>query len=96
MALDVGILRADHRTFVDRVAEVESNTSTLQPNMSQMQQDIKILAAGMEALQKRAEDTESHSRRNNVRFMGFAEGSEMPNPDLFLSLGYLPRSEELV
>ena len=70
VALDVGLLRSDHKKLAVCVAEVEAATTTLQPKAKEMQQDIKTLTAGMEALQRWAEDAEGCSRRNNVRFLG--------------------------
>ena len=84
ITLDVGLLRADHRKLVSRVASVETNLSELQPTTRDLQHTVKRLATEVHVLQRRAEDAEGRSRRNNVRFMGFAEGSETHNMELFL------------
>ena len=84
VALDVGVLRVEHGKLADRVREVESVTTKWSPELVEIQQNIRALSDNVEVLQRRAEEAEGRSRRNNVRFMGFAEGSETPDADLFL------------
>ena len=52
VALDVGLFRSDHKKLVECVVEVEAVASNLQPEVKEMQQDIKMLSADMEALQR--------------------------------------------
>ena len=84
ITLDVGLLRADHKKLVTRVATVETELSDLHPATKDLQHTVKRLASEVQGLQRRAEDAEGRSRRNNVRFVGFAEGSETQNMELFL------------
>ena len=84
VTLDVGLLRSDHKKLAERVTSVELINTTTQPEIKTMQQEINRLTTGMEALHKRAEEAEGHSRRNNIRFIGFRERVETPAADLFL------------
>ena len=84
VALDVGLLREDHKKLADRVSEIEFTHSTVRPSVQQLQKEVKNITVDIETLQRRAEEAEGHSRRSNVRFMGFPERVEGNNADLFL------------
>ena len=84
VALDLGILRADHRKLAERVTELESGSLTVQPTIHQLQKEVRDMAVDVGALQRRAEEAEGRTRRNNIRFVGFPEKAEAKNSDLFL------------
>ena len=80
----MGIVRADHRKLVDRVTEVELSTITVRPTLQELQTEVKNMAIDIATLHQKTEEAEGRSCRNNIRFLGFPEGSEKPNGDLFL------------
>ena len=84
VALDVGLLRADHKKLTDRVTEVESTNAAMRPTVQQLQKEVKEMSVDILALRRRAEEAEGFSRRSNVRFVGFPEGAEGANTDIFL------------
>ena len=70
VAVDVGLLREDHKKLAARVSEVESTHSTVRPSVQQLQKEVRNITTDIETLRRRAEEAEGHSRRSNIRFMG--------------------------
>ena len=84
VALDVGLLRADHKKLAERVKVIEETNKMAHPEIQTLRQDVTRITNDVENLHKRAEEAEGRARRNNVRFIGFREKTESQAADLFL------------
>lgn len=80
--MDVGLLRQDmDRT---RVADTEQRISNTEDTVTEHGVALHIFQTKVKALEYRAEDAKNRNRRNNLRIVGLAEGSEGANPTCFL------------
>ena len=84
VALDVGLLRSDHKKLAERVKVMEETNKTVHPEVQTLRQDVIRITNDVENLHRRAEEAEGRARRNNVRFIGFREKTESQAADLFL------------
>ncbi|KAJ1172857.1 hypothetical protein NDU88_004699 [Pleurodeles waltl] len=70
---DLNLLRVDHRNLTERVKTMDDTLSKTSPMVSDKQKQIQRLDAEVKMLWRRAEEAESRSRRNNIRFVVFPE-----------------------
>ena len=80
--LEVSLVRQDLRNVVDRVAE--GRVSELEDTVKELKATVHRLSSTTGALEARAEGAENSARRNNLRFVGFAEGIEGVATETFL------------
>ena len=73
---ELSLLRADHRKLTEKVTTVEGEVTELKPVQQQLQAQMSSLTTRVQTLEKRAEDAEGRSRRNNVRIVGLPEKTE--------------------
>ncbi|KAJ1175184.1 hypothetical protein NDU88_000475 [Pleurodeles waltl] len=66
VSVEINLLRADLRKVADKVSEAETNIGMLQLEIRQLKQQMARVTTLTSALEERAEDTEGHSRRNNL------------------------------
>ena len=76
VAVELGLLRADHTKLSGRVTTHEAVLKTIQPEHQQIQQQLKGLTERVKLLENRAEDAEGCNRRNNIRVVGMPEKEE--------------------
>ncbi|KAJ1083279.1 hypothetical protein NDU88_003438 [Pleurodeles waltl] len=76
VAVEVGLLRADHQKLADRVQEMETALAELSPRQGELVAMVLQLTDRVQRLQRRVEEAEGQSRRNNVRIVGLPEGAE--------------------
>ncbi|KAJ1146948.1 hypothetical protein NDU88_013200 [Pleurodeles waltl] len=84
VVLEVNLLRTDQRKLSERVATTETTLETAQSAIIEMKAQIQCMENNIASLQRRAEDDESRSRRNNVRFMGVPEQLVLLNAEHYL------------
>ncbi|KAJ1107929.1 hypothetical protein NDU88_005315 [Pleurodeles waltl] len=72
---DVGLVRQDLRNAVSRITEVETRVSQTENDLADLRSKVAQLQTRTGELHRRAEDAENRSRCNNLRFIGFPEGS---------------------
>ncbi|KAJ1178356.1 hypothetical protein NDU88_003602 [Pleurodeles waltl] len=75
VAAEVGLLRTDHQKLSDKVLEVESTVTNLQPSYQALQLQVSHLADSG-STGTTPEDTEGRSLRNNICIVGLPEGIE--------------------
>ncbi|KAJ1139982.1 hypothetical protein NDU88_006343 [Pleurodeles waltl] len=75
VAAELGMLRADHQKLSDKVSEVESVVTNLQPSHQALKLQVSHLAERVDCLQRRAEDgkdatTQQHPHCRTARRRG--------------------------
>ncbi|KAJ1194174.1 hypothetical protein NDU88_003469 [Pleurodeles waltl] len=83
VAVEVGLLREDHKKLSARVANTESELKDLRPSLTELEEKVSSLTGKVRELERRAEYSEGWSRRNNIRIVGFPKGAEGLDPITF-------------
>ncbi|KAJ1180096.1 hypothetical protein NDU88_005320 [Pleurodeles waltl] len=73
---DLVLLHADHRNLVDKTGTIEARVDELTPVMSRLESTMGGVLARASELERRVEDAEGRTRRNNIRVIGLPEGAE--------------------
>ncbi|KAJ1092833.1 hypothetical protein NDU88_005943 [Pleurodeles waltl] len=81
---ELSILRDDQNRLSGRIQKTESNIAEILPTHTENRTAIELLQQQVQALQKRAEDAEGRSRRNNIHIQGIPEGKEGKNPTQYV------------
>ena len=81
VALDLGLLRTDHKKLADRVTEVESKLAVYP---AALEAHSKVMAKEKEVkfLMGKLDDAEGCSRRNNICLVGMPEQVEGQSAEL--------------
>ncbi|KAJ1218572.1 hypothetical protein NDU88_006150 [Pleurodeles waltl] len=77
-------VRVDLQKVADKVSDAEANITALQTEVHQLKQQMTRMTTPTTALEERAEDEEGRSRRNDIRLLGFPEGTEGQSTELLL------------
>ncbi|KAJ1208294.1 hypothetical protein NDU88_003680 [Pleurodeles waltl] len=77
---DINIMKDDQAKLTDRLKQTESTVADILSTYNDNKIAIVKLQQQMEALQKRIEDAEWRSLRNNIRIIGLPEGKEGNDP----------------
>ncbi|KAJ1099283.1 hypothetical protein NDU88_004385 [Pleurodeles waltl] len=82
VAVEVNLLLADIHKILDQVGTTEQDITALQVEMGHLLKTVLDLQKLTVQLEKCAEDSEGHSRRNKLRFVGFLERAKGPSDEL--------------
>lgn len=81
---ELTLVRQDLKMITERVTEVEKRISLIEDDLLPMKQEAKIWREKIEKLTGKVDEMENRLRRDNVRVVGFPEGSEGLDPIVFL------------
>ncbi|KAJ1173849.1 hypothetical protein NDU88_005674 [Pleurodeles waltl] len=84
VSTELSHLRTDHHKLADRVKATETTLEELKPAHQVLWFQVTHLSEQVQRLERHAEDSEGHSRRNNVRVVGMPEGVEGPDAVAYL------------
>ncbi|XP_069075335.1 dendritic cell-specific transmembrane protein [Pleurodeles waltl] len=76
VAVEVGLLRADHQKLTDRVSETENKLLEIAPKQETLEATITDLTDRVLRLEKWVEDADGRNRRDKVWVVGLLEGTE--------------------
>ncbi|KAJ1191169.1 hypothetical protein NDU88_000485 [Pleurodeles waltl] len=74
VSFELSHLRTDHHKLEDRVEATETSLEELQPAHRAHRAQVPCLSEWIQGLERRVEDTEGCSQRNNIRIVGMPEG----------------------
>ncbi|KAJ1080666.1 hypothetical protein NDU88_000860 [Pleurodeles waltl] len=83
-AIDANLLRTDLCKVSERPRATEQQVDQMQEELTSHRAARTTLMAQGQKLEARAEDAEDHSRRCNLRFVGFPERAKGSTPELFV------------
>ncbi|KAJ1180174.1 hypothetical protein NDU88_005398 [Pleurodeles waltl] len=85
ITVDMSLLQADSQNMSEKVTSAETHINLLQSTATskKLEEQVKCLTRQHKIMAVRLEDQEGRARRNNLRVVGVAEGSEGPSVDLF-------------
>ncbi|KAJ1117917.1 hypothetical protein NDU88_006113 [Pleurodeles waltl] len=76
VASDLVLLHADHRKLADKTGTIEARVDELTPVASRLESTVGDTLTRVAELERRVEDAEGRTRRNNIRVVGLPEGAE--------------------
>lgn len=82
--VDFALLKDDVQKVRQRVTQTEHRISAVEDDLNPLMIHVRDLSADNKAQEAKLGDIEDRLRRNNLRFLGFPEGTEGKNPEEFL------------
>lgn len=82
--MDFSLLKQEVQNLRDRTGANEEHVSSLDDVVHPLSATVRNHTGEMAALRVKIDDLENHSRRNNLRFVGFPERAEGSHPEKFL------------
>lgn len=82
--VDFALLKDDVRKVKQRVTQTEQRISTVEDDLHPLLLQVRDMSADNKSQEAKLGDIEDRLRRNNLRFIGFPEGTEGKNPEEFL------------
>ncbi|KAJ1099546.1 hypothetical protein NDU88_004647 [Pleurodeles waltl] len=84
VAVEVNLLRADHRKVSDKVKVAEGSIVELQTEVGVLRKQMVQANTAVGRMEARLEDVEGRSWRNNVRQLGFPQHAEWSAAETFV------------